>query len=91
MMMLYMSSRSKSICVLTYVGPSNSVSRGKNNLLSIVLLQRIDDTMFDYPFADQHKFDYFEPSDKHLDVQIKWLIPLNDGTLCIHLNTKSND
>jgi hypothetical protein len=86
-----MTSRSKSICVLTYVDPSNSVSRGKNNLLLIILLQRIDDTMFDYQFADQHKFDYFEPSDKILDVQIKWLIPLNDGTLRIHLNTKSND
>ena len=58
------------MCVLTYVGPSNSINRGKNNLLSIDLLQKINDTMFDNPFADQHRFDYFEPIDKKIVVKI---------------------
>jgi len=91
MMVLYVNSRLKSMCVLTYIGPSNSVSRGRNNLLSIDLLQRIDDTMFDNPFADQHRFDYFEPSEKIFTIKMNWLMLLNDDTLCIHLNTKSND
>ena len=70
MMVLYVNSWSKSMCVLIYIGPSNSVSRGKNNLLSIDLLQKINDTMFDNPFADQHRFDYFEPIDKKIVVKI---------------------
>lgn len=49
----------KTICVLILVGPSNSVSRGKNSLLSNDLTQRIDDTMFDNSFVDQYRFGYF--------------------------------
>ena len=79
------------MCVLIYIGPSNSVSRGKNNLLSIDLLQKINDTMFDNLFADQHRFDYFEPIDKNFAVKINWLMLLKDDIWCIHLNTKSND
>jgi hypothetical protein len=40
------------MCVTTFAGLSNAVSRGKNNLLSDDLLQRIDDTMFDNPFVN---------------------------------------
>jgi len=54
MMILYVSSRSKSVCVLTFAGSSSLISRGKNNLLSDDLLQMIGDIMFDNPFAEQH-------------------------------------
>jgi hypothetical protein len=47
--------------------PSKSVSRRKNCLLSNDLLKRIDDTMFDNPFADQYRFDYSEFSDNRDD------------------------
>jgi hypothetical protein len=39
------------VCVLIFDSPSNSVSRGKNSLLSDDLLERIDDIMFDNPFG----------------------------------------
>jgi hypothetical protein len=52
MMVLYVSSLQKSMCVTTFACLSNAVSRGKNSLLSDDLLQRIDDTMFDNPFVN---------------------------------------
>jgi hypothetical protein len=67
-MVLYMSSRPKVMYVLTFVGPSYSISRGKNNLLSIDLLQRINDTMFNKPFVNQYRFDYFEPNNNEDNV-----------------------
>jgi hypothetical protein len=50
-----------------FVCPSNSVSRGKNNLLLDDLLQRINDTMLNNPFVGQHIFDYFKTSDNEDD------------------------
>jgi hypothetical protein len=44
-MVLYVSSLPKSMCVIIFACLSNSVSRGKNDLLSDDLLQMIDDTM----------------------------------------------
>jgi hypothetical protein len=38
MIVLYMSSRPKSVFVLTFVGPSNLVSKGKNSILLVDLL-----------------------------------------------------
>jgi hypothetical protein len=67
MMVLYMSNQSRSDFFSTFVGPSKLVSRGKNNLLSDDLLQKIYDTMFDNPFPDQHRFDYSEPGDNKDD------------------------
>jgi hypothetical protein len=67
-MILYVSSRSKSVCVPTSIGPSNSVGRDKNSLSSNDLLQRINNTMFDNHFADQYKFKYSEPSNNEDDV-----------------------
>jgi len=52
MMVVYVSIWPKSVCVLISVDPSNSISRGKNNLFSDDLLQRIDDTMFDNSFVN---------------------------------------
>ena len=60
---LNMSSRSKSLCVPTFVCPLKLVSRGKNNLLLEDSLWNIDDTMFDNSFANQHIFHYYELSD----------------------------
>jgi hypothetical protein len=54
--------------VSTSTGLSNSISKGKNNLLLDDLLQSIDDIMFDNSFVDQHVFDYYEPSDNKDDV-----------------------
>jgi hypothetical protein len=54
--------------VSTSTGLSNSISKGKNNLLLDDLLQSIDDIMFDNSFVDQHIFDYYEPSDNKDDV-----------------------
>lgn len=67
-MILRVSSRSKSICVSTSTRPSNSVGRDKNSLLSDDLLRMIYDIMFGNPFAYQHIFDYFEPSNNEDDV-----------------------
>ena len=39
------------------------------------LLQRIDDTIFDNFFVDQHRFDYHKPSDNEDDVDDE-IIPL---------------
>jgi hypothetical protein len=52
MMVLYMSSQSRSLCAPTSVGPSKSISRGKKSLLLDDLLQRIDDIVFDNQFVD---------------------------------------
>jgi hypothetical protein len=46
-MVLCVSSRPKFLCFPTFICSSKSIGRGKNNLLSYNLLQRIDDTMFD--------------------------------------------
>jgi hypothetical protein len=54
--------------VSTSTGLSNSISKGKNNLLLDDLLQSIDDIMFDNSFVDQHIFDYYELSDNKDDV-----------------------
>jgi hypothetical protein len=67
------------VCLSTSVGHSNSVSRGKNSLLLVDLLQRIDDTMFDNPFDDQHRFDYFEPSDNEDDETLDPNVIVNDN------------
>jgi len=66
-MILYMSSRSKSLRITTFASPSKSVSRGKNNLVLDDLLMRIDDTMFDNLFVNQYRFDYFEFNDNEND------------------------
>jgi hypothetical protein len=55
------------VCILTFVGPSNSVNGCKNSLLSDDLLQRIYDIMFDNLFTDQYRFYYYEPSDNEYD------------------------
>ena len=71
MTVLYMSKWPKSEFFPTSTGPSKSVNKCKNNLLWDDLLQRIDDTMFDNPFADQHRFNYSELDDnKDDDTQI---------------------
>jgi hypothetical protein len=44
------SSQPKFIGVPTFVGLSNSVSKGKHSLLSNDLLQRINDIIFNNPF-----------------------------------------
>jgi len=62
-----MNSWPKHVCILTFVGPSNSVNGGKNSLLSDDLLQRIYDIMFDNLFTDQYRFYYYEPSDNEYD------------------------
>ena len=67
-MILYVSSWLESVRVSTSTGLSNSISKGKNNLLLDDLLQSIDDIMFDNSFVDQHIFDYYEPSDNKDDV-----------------------
>jgi hypothetical protein len=54
-------SQPKSVYVSTSANPSNSISTGKNIVLSDDLLQIIDDTMFDNPFVDQYRFNYSEP------------------------------
>jgi len=38
----------------------------------------IDDIMFDNPFADQHRFDYFEPSDNEDDDMLNSNVMVND-------------
>jgi len=67
MMVLCVSSRLKSVYVSMFACPLNSVSRGKNNLLSDDLLQRINDMMLNNPFVGQHIFDYFKISDNEDD------------------------
>ena len=49
-----MNSQPKSVYVSTSANPSNSISTGKNSVLSDDLLQIIYDTMFNNPFVDQH-------------------------------------
>ena len=56
-----MNSQPKSVYVSTSANPSNSISTGKNSVLSDDLLQIIDDTMFDNPFVDQYRFNYSKP------------------------------
>jgi hypothetical protein len=63
----------------TYVGLSKSVSRGKNNLLLDDLLQMIDDTMFINPSTDQHRFEYFKPSDNEDDELLDPNVIINDN------------
>ena len=63
----YVSSRPKSVCVLISASPTNSVDRGKNSLLLYDLLQIIDYNMFNNYFANQYRFDYYEPSDNEED------------------------
>ena len=60
-LVLYVNSQPKSVYVSTSANPSNSISTGKNIVLSDDLLQIIDDTMFDNPFVDQYRFNYSEP------------------------------
>jgi len=65
MMILYVSSQPKSLCVPTSgqicisvsqsIGSSKSVNKRKNSLLSDDLLQGINDTMFDNPFTNQQR------------------------------------
>jgi hypothetical protein len=50
MKVLYVSSQPKFIGVPTFVGLSNSVSKGKHSLLSNDLLQRINDIIFNNAF-----------------------------------------
>jgi hypothetical protein len=42
------------------------------------LLQKVNDTLFDNPFADQHRFDYFEPSDNEDDDMLNSNVMVND-------------
>jgi len=68
MMIFYVSSQSKSLCVLNFAGFSNSVGRGKNSLLLDDLLHRINDTMFDNACGDQYIFGYSKLSDNEYGV-----------------------
>jgi len=75
MMVLYVS-----MCVSTSVGPLKSVSRGNNSLWSDDLLQLINDTMFDNPFADQYKFNYSKSSENENDemLNLNMIVNIND-------------
>jgi hypothetical protein len=45
----------------------NKLVKRKTVLLLDDLLQRIDDTIFDNPLANQHRFHYFDSSDNEDD------------------------
>jgi hypothetical protein len=45
----------------------NKLVKRKTVLLLDDLLQRIDDTIFDNPIANQHRFHYFDSSDNEDD------------------------
>ena len=60
-LVLYVNSQPKFVYVSTSANPSNSISTGKNSVLSDDLLQIIYDIMFNNSFVDQHWFDYSEP------------------------------
>jgi hypothetical protein len=77
MIILYVISRPQSVCVPISARPSNSVSRGKRSLLSDDLLQMIGNTMFDNPFAKQHRFDYSELSDNKDDDALESNVMVN--------------
>jgi len=86
-MILYMSSKPKSLCLPTSswicksasqsTDLSKSVNRGKTNLLLDDLLQKVNDTLFDNPFADQHRFDYSKPNNNEDDKTLNLNVIVN--------------
>jgi hypothetical protein len=65
--------------VTTSIDPLKLVC--KNSLLLDNLMLRIDDTMFDNSFVDQHRFDYFKPSDNENDetLDLNVLVNIDDN------------
>jgi len=83
---LYASSRSKFMFVPTFASILKSFSRGKNNLLLNDLLQKINNTMFDNLFVDQHRFNYSKSSDNENDDTLYLNMTLNvDGEIILSI------